>query len=40
MKPFPLPGSKLQDQALTLNICALRTRYLICAAVELINNYS
>lgn len=39
MKPFPVPGSKLQDQALTLKICALSALYRVCIAVELINKH-
>lgn len=40
MKPFPMSGPKLQDQALTLKIYALSASYLIYIAVELINKHS
>lgn len=35
-----MSGSKLQDQALTLKICALSASYLTYIAIELINKHS
>lgn len=35
-----MSGSKLQDQAVTLKICALTASYLIYIAVELISKHS